>query len=286
MSAEAVARNLHRHVSWLSDQIGERHMWKQGSLERAADYIASELESAGYHPIRQKFHAYGKPVCNLLAVKPGATHETIVIGAHYDTVPGSAGADDNASAVAGLLELARLMKSGSSRYTIHFAAFANEESPSFGSDYMGSMRYARFLRDNSEKVAFMVCLEMIGFFDKQRPQRYPLRAMRFFYPSRADFIAVVSNMASGRTAFSLASRMRARSDIAVACLVAPLPIGGIERSDHSAFWHYGFKAVMITDTAQYRNANYHRETDTIATLNFDAMSQVVTALHGAILSFK
>jgi Zn-dependent M28 family amino/carboxypeptidase len=285
MDQSAINTNLRRHVSRLSEHIGERHMWKEGSLDRSAEYIESELQAAGYRPVRHKFTAYGRPVCNLVAVKPGSIDDTIVIGAHYDSVPGSPGADDNASAVAGLLELARLMKSDSSRYTIHFVAFANEESPCFGSDYMGSMRYARFLKEIGAKIAFMVCLEMIGYFDKRQAQRYPLRFMRHFFPKKANFIGVVSNLQTGRIALSLAAKMRQGADIPVACLVSPLPVGGIDRSDHSAFWQHGFKAVMITDTAQYRNFNYHKETDMIGTLDFDAMGQVVTALRGALGSF-
>lgn len=285
MNYSELSINLHRHVSRLSAHIGERHMWKDGSLDRAADYIESEFVSIGYKTVRQNYTAYGRKVCNLLSIKPGRADHAIVIGAHYDSVPGSPGADDNASAVAGLIELARLMKSDNSRYDIHFVAFANEESPCFGSDYMGSMRYARFLKLSGQKIAFMVCLEMIGFFDKYRRQLYPISFMRHFFPRKADFIGIVSDMKSGRIAFSLAARMRARADIPVACLVAPLAVGGIDRSDHSAFWRHGFKAVMITDTAQYRNVHYHKETDTVDTLDFDAMSKVVAALHAAIVLY-
>jgi Zn-dependent M28 family amino/carboxypeptidase len=284
MIQKTIHLNLRRHVSRLAGHIGERHMWRPGSLERSADYIESEFLASGYRPVRHNYTAYGRRVCNLVAVKPGRVDDTIVIGAHYDSVPGSPGADDNASAVAGLLELARLIQPGGNSSTIHFVAFANEESPCFGSDYMGSMRYARFLKESGTRVAFMVCLEMIGFFDKRLTQRYPLKFLRHWYPEKADFIGVVSNLESARIAWSLTAKMRAAADIRVACLVAPLPVGGVERSDHSAFWHYGFKALMITDTAQYRNKHYHKETDTPDTLDFNAMTQVVTALHAAIVS--
>lgn len=280
-----VRGNLHRHVHRLSVQIGERHLWNGDSLARAADYIASELAAGGYAPMRQNYTAFRKNVCNVIAQKPGKDRSVIVVGAHYDSVPGSPGADDNASAVAGMLELARLMRYHECRSEFRFVAFANEESPSFGSDYMGSVQYVQYLKQNKCKVALMVCLEMIGCYGKRLSQKYPLRIMRSFYPKRGDFIAVVGNLHSHRAALSVARKMRRQGGIRVAALVAPLPIGGVERSDHFAFWNQGYKALMITDTAQYRNVHYHRETDTIDRLDFDAMSQVVAALFGALAHY-
>ncbi|MEJ2039272.1 MAG: M20/M25/M40 family metallo-hydrolase [Desulfosarcinaceae bacterium] len=276
--------NLYKHVSFLSEDIGERHLWRDDTLARAENYIASQFELLGYHPFKQKYTAYQKPVANVIAEKSGQRKDLIVIGAHYDTVPGSPGADDNASAVAGLLEVARLMRDSECRYRYAFAAFANEESPSFGSDYMGSMQYARYLHDQREKVKFMIALEMIGYFNESRSQSYPLRLMRSFYPKSSNFLAVIGDFASHRYVRALCRRIRKENLIPVRSLIAPQQLGGINRSDHSAFWQYGYKAVMITDTSQYRNKNYHRETDTIDTLNFSALADVVVSLHRTLIN--
>jgi Zn-dependent M28 family amino/carboxypeptidase len=278
-----LTENLRRHVAHLSVDIGERHLWNGDSLERAARYIESELSAAGYAPTRQTYTAYRKPVSNIIAEKMGTRQRSIVIGAHYDSVPGSPGADDNASAVAGLLELARMLRNSPCAGGFKFAAFVNEESPSFGSDYMGSMKYARSLKERGENVAFMIALEMIGCFDKRKPQNYPLRLMRRFYPKTGDFIGIVGDFISHRPVLALARAMRRQGLVPTSALVAPRHFGGIDRSDHSAFWRHGFKALMVTDTAFFRNENYHRETDTIDTLNFKVMADLVASLFVALI---
>ena len=277
-----MAHNLKAHVTHLAHHIGERHMWRADSLPRAAGYIESHLTRCGYAPVRQHYKAYGQTVSNIIAEKRGARPETVVIGAHYDTVPGSPGADDNASAVAGLLELARLMSKHACRLNLIFAAFVNEESPAFGSDYMGSMRYAQHLKKEKRDIRFMISLEMIGYFRKDRPQKYPLGLMRSFYPKTADFIAVVGDFKSGRHVHWLARCIQRLGGIQTAALAAPRHFGGIDRSDQLAFWHHGFKAVMVTDTANYRNPNYHRETDTVDTLDFDMSARAVAGIFGAL----
>jgi Zn-dependent M28 family amino/carboxypeptidase len=278
-----LTQNLRRHVAHLSVDIGERHLWNGDSLERTAQYIESEFSAAGYATTRQTFTAYRRSVSNIIAEKRGTLPQSIVIGAHYDSVPGSPGADDNASAVAGLLELARMLRNVSCGSSFKLVAFVNEESPSFGSDYMGSMQYARLLKARGENVAFMIALEMIGCFDKRKPQNYPLRLMRRFYPKTGDFIGIVGDFRSRRPVLALARAMRRQGLVPTSALVAPRHFGGIDRSDHSAFWKHGFKALMVTDTAFFRNENYHRETDTIDTLNFEVMADVVASLFTALV---
>jgi len=278
-----LSQNLRRHVARLSVDIGERHLWNGDSLERAAQYIESELSAAGYAPTRQTYTAYRRPVANIIAEKKGTRPQSIVIGAHYDSVPGSPGADDNASAVAGLLELARLLRNTGCAGGFKLVAFVNEESPSFGSDYMGSMQYARHLKEHGENVAFMIALEMIGYFDKRKPQNYPLKLMRRFYPKTGDFIGIIGDLHSQKPVRALARAMRREGLVRTSALVAPRQFGGIDRSDHSAFWRHGFRALMITDTAFFRNENYHRETDTIDTLNFEVMADVVSSLFAALV---
>jgi Zn-dependent M28 family amino/carboxypeptidase len=280
---EVAIGNLHRHVEYLSVRIGDRHLWKEASLKKAEDYIESAFDSYGYSVWRQTYSCYGKSVSNLLAEKPGTAKEVVVIGAHYDTVPGTPGADDNASAVAGLLELARLYRDIPSKKTLLFAAFVNEEPPCFGSYNMGSMVYARYLREQKIPVNVMVSLEMIGFFSEKAIQTYPIPGMSFFYPKRGDYIGVVGNFRSSRYVSFFKKGIRRHSSIRSRSLTAPEFFGGINLSDNYSFWHHGYRAVMITDTSFFRNRNYHQETDAIDTLNFEKMAEVVKGLHETLL---
>ncbi len=234
LEKSSLTQNLRCHVAHLSVDIGERHLWNGDSLERTAQYIESEFSAAGYAPMRQTFTAYRKPVSNIIAEKKGTRPRSIVVGAHYDSVPGSPGADDNASAVAGLLELARMLRNVSCASSFKLVAFVNEESPSFGSDYMGSMQYARLLKERGENVAFMIALEMIGCFDKRKPQNYPLRLMRRFYPKTGDFIGIVGDVRSHRPVLALARAMRRQGLVPTSALVAPSQFGGIDRSGGTA----------------------------------------------------
>ncbi len=278
-----VIENLYDHVEYLSVKIGDRHVWKEGSLGEAADYIESKFQASGYAVQRQTYTCYGKQVSNLIAEKAGTDEGIVVVGAHYDTVPGTPGADDNASAVAGMLELARLHQASVNKKHLIFVAFANEEPPCFGSDNMGSMVYARRLKDQNITVDVMISLEMIGYFSHERIQEYPLGCLRFFYPKTADFIGVVGNFRSSKYVSFLKKGIRKHSDLNVRSLIAPEHLGGIGLSDNSSFWHYGYRAVMITDTSFFRNKHYHQETDTIDTLNFESMAKVVKGLYFTLL---
>lgn len=275
---------LYAHVEYLSVGIGERHMWKEKSLSKTADYIESALQGSGYPVERQTYSCYGKSVSNLIAEKEGTEKGVVVIGAHYDTVPGSPGADDNASAVAGLLELARLHGASMNKKHLNFVAFVNEEPPCFGSNKMGSRVYAKHLRDSKVPVDVMIALEMIGCFRKEPIQQYPLPLMRLFYPKTGDFIGVVGNFRSSKYVSLLKKGIKANSAIDARSLTGPEFFGGIGLSDNASFWRHGYRAVMVTDTAFFRNSNYHQETDTIDTLNFEAMTEVVMGLYATILT--
>ena len=278
-----VIENLHKHVEYLSVEIGERHLWKENSLNKAEAYIKSTLRDSGYKVQLQTYSCYGKSVSNLIAEKEGKEDGVVVVGAHYDTVPGTPGADDNASAVAGLLELARLHKRSSNRKHVKFVAFVNEEPPCFGSHKMGSMVYAKSLKDRKVPVDVMISLEMIGYFRKEPIQRYPFPGMSLFYPKAGDFIGVVGNFHSSKYVTFVKKGIRKFSAIDARSLTAPPYVAGISLSDNSSFWHHGYKAVMVTDTSFFRNRNYHLETDTIDTLNFEAMAEVVKGLYYILL---
>ncbi|MGQ9645992.1 MAG: M20/M25/M40 family metallo-hydrolase [Thermodesulfobacteriota bacterium] len=280
---EEVIKNLYQHVEHLSVKIGERHLWRNGSLDRAADYIEAAMSSCGYEVWRQTYTCYGKSVSNLIVEKEGTEKEVFIIGAHYDTVPGTPGADDNASGLAALLELARLHRLSSNRKTLVFAAFANEEPPCFGSPGMGSMVYATHLREQKTPVAVMISLEMIGYFTHEAIQRYPLPGLSLFYPKTGDYIGVVGNFHSSRYVSLFKRGIRRYSAIPSRSLTAPEFFGGINLSDNYSFWYHGYRAIMITDTSFFRNVNYHLETDTIETLHFERMAEVVRGLHRTLL---
>jgi Zn-dependent M28 family amino/carboxypeptidase len=278
-SKQVVIKNLYEHVKYLSVEIGDRHLWKEHSLSKAAEHIQSAFQTNGYTVQRQTYSCYGESVSNIIAEKTGTDKGAVVIGAHYDTVPGTPGADDNASAVAGMLELARVHRHSLSKKRLIFVAFVNEEPPCFGSYNMGSMVYAKHLKEKKIPVDVMISLEMIGYFSKEPIQRYPLPLMRFFYPKTADFIGIVGNFHSSKYVSALKKGIRKHSSINVRSLTGPEYVGGINLSDNSSFWHHGFRAVMVTDTSFFRNKNYHQETDTIDTLNFDDMAEVVKGLY-------
>jgi Zn-dependent M28 family amino/carboxypeptidase len=274
--------NLYEHVKWLSVKIGERHMWKGSSLDETADYIESVFQKSGYAVRRQTYSCYGQEVSNIIAETSGSEKGFVIVGAHYDTVPGTHGADDNASAVAGMLEIARLFQYSPKREHLVFVAFVNEEPPCFGSQNMGSMVYAKNLRGQRAPVKIMIALEMIGYFSSKIRQRYPLPGMSLFYPKRGDFIGVVGNFRSSKYVSFLKKGIRKHSAITVKSLIAPENFGGISLSDNSSFWRYGYRAVMVTDTSFYRNIHYHQPSDTIDTLNFEAMGQVVQGLYSTL----
>ncbi len=275
---KALVERLYQHIEHLSVRIGERHLWRDTSLDQSAEYIESVLTSLKYPVWRQTYPCYGKSVSNLIAEKPGAGEGLVILGAHYDTVPGTPGADDNASAVAGLLELARLCQGMTYEKTLAFAAFANEEPPCFGSANMGSMVYARHLRSKGTRVVVMICLEMIGYFTEKRIQNYPLPGMGLFYPREADYIGVVGNFRSRRYVTLVKRGIRKHSSLNARSLTGPEFFGGINLSDHSSFWRHGYQGIMVTDTSFFRNRHYHQATDSIETLDFERMGEVVRGL--------
>jgi Zn-dependent M28 family amino/carboxypeptidase len=280
---ELVIRNLYDHVEYLTVTIGDRHLWKDFSLDKTAHYIESVFENYGYPVQRQTYSCYGKTVSNLIAERKGTGKGVIIIGAHYDTVPGTPGADDNASAVAALLELARLHKDKSNQKTLIFVAFANEEPPCFGSPHMGSMVYAKQLEDRRSSVEVMISLEMIGYFSEEALQTYPLPGMGFIYPKTADFIGVVGNFHSSRYVSFFKKGIRKYANIKAHSLIAPEFFGGINLSDNYSFWQHHYRAIMVTDTSFFRNKNYHQETDTIDTIDFGKMGEVVKGLYYTLL---
>lgn len=278
---------LKAHVQALVDIKPARSHAHPASLNKAVAYIASQWKEMGLQSQEQPFKVGTDTYKNLIAFVGPEKGPRIVVGAHYDVCGDQPGADDNASAVAGLLELSRLLKQNDKLLTsrIEFVAYTLEEPPNFGSKTMGSAVHARSLKKTGVNVKLMISLEMIGFFsDKPGSQRYPIPALSMYYPTKGNFIAVVGNQSSSGRSFAALFReaMRVASPLPVYSLNAPSSMTGVDFSDHRNYWTEGYPALMITDTAFFRNPHYHKVTDTIDTLNFSKMADVVRGVYWSL----
>jgi Zn-dependent M28 family amino/carboxypeptidase len=277
---QLIQDNLERHVAELAGRIGERNVWRPTALVAAAGYIRKTLEEAGYAVSLQPFTSRGLTVNNLEAVLPGriASDEIIVVGAHYDSVVGTPGANDNASGVAALLELARLLAGTALPRSARFVAFANEEAPFFYGDEMGSKRYAARARAQGEHIAAMLSLETIGYYTEQpASQRYPF-PFSYFYPDTGNFIGFVGDLSSWRLVRRAIGAFRASTAFPSEGVAAPRATKGVHWSDHWSFWQAGYPAIMVTDTALYRYPHYHAATDTPEKLDYNALARVTGGL--------
>jgi Zn-dependent M28 family amino/carboxypeptidase len=283
---DAIEQRLRRHVGTLAGEIGERNVQRPHALHAAADYIESELAALGYHVAQQAYETHGVRCANLEATVAGTerAREIIVAGAHYDTVPGSPGANDNASGVAGVIEIARALRGLTLARTVKLVAFVNEEPPFFYWGEMGSKVYADAARRRGDDIRLMLSLEMLGCYSEARgSQAYP-PLLRWFYPERGNFIAFVSNLRSGRALGELVRAFRANSDFPAESLASPAFVPGVAWSDQLSFWRAGYRAVMVTDTAFYRYPHYHRPTDTPERIQYSQMARVVDGLAKAIVA--
>lgn len=273
-------QNLMQHVQTLAGEIGERNVYRPAALDAAARYIESEFAEMGYAVNRQTYLAQGVESANLEVVLPGRQRpdESIVVGAHYDTVLGSPGADDNASAVAALIEIARQLKAHRPACTLKLVAFVNEEPPFFFWGEMGSKQYARAARSRRENIRLMISLEMLGYYrDEPRSQGYP-PLFRYFYPDRGNFIAFVSNYRSRHGMRRAAQAFQSHSDFPLETTATFGWIPGVAWSDHISFWRTGYRAFMCTDTAFFRNPHYHSSEDTPEKLDYPRMAKLTAAL--------
>jgi Zn-dependent M28 family amino/carboxypeptidase len=273
-------------VDYLARVIGPRPYTKPHVLRKIADRLAEEFRALGYTVFEQSFSYKGETFCNVGASSPQESGRRsvplVVVGAHYDTVSWSPGADDNASGVAGLMEMARLL-SEAPPPGVRLVAFALEEPPVFRSRHMGSYVYARSLQRKGVRLKGMICLEMIGYFsDRPGSQSFPLFFMEKFYPDTGNFIALVGNRKSAGWTEEVKKSFSQGTDLPVESLNAPWIVPGMDFSDHWSFNRLGYPAVMVTDTAFYRNPHYHRTSDTPGTLDFRRAAKVVDGLAWAV----
>jgi len=270
----------------LAGTIGERNLWSYGALERAAQYISTQLTTSGCTARRQTFDLAKLPLSNVEAVLEGTGRaaEVVVIGAHYDTVVGCPGANDNASGVAAVLELAQRFAGRSQPRTIRFVAFVNEEPPFFQTAHMGSAVYANAAKSRRDRIVGMLSLETMGYYSEENgSQRYPA-AIAGLYPDVGNFIGFVSNLASVRLLLRARRAFRRRTSFPLQSAAVPAAIPGVGWSDHWAFWQAGYPAMMVTDTAPFRYPWYHTADDTPDKLDYDRLAHVVDGLEAVIES--
>lgn len=283
-----LAERLRIHVDRLAGLIGPRHPGRPSALAAAEAYVARELGVGGDDVEREAYRIDAGEVANRWIERRGATKpdEVVVLGAHYDTVPGTPGADDNASAVAVLLEVARLLRALRTPRSIRFVAFACEEPPYFHVDSMGSQIHARGCRARGESVHAMVCLEMLGYFtDAHGTQRVPEeipRALRWLFPRRGNFLASVANIRSAGVGWTFRRGFRRASTLRLKSVALPERVHAIRLSDNSSFWDQGYRALMITDTSFLRNPHYHLASDTPETLDYGRLALGALGVAGGV----
>jgi Zn-dependent M28 family amino/carboxypeptidase len=278
----ALAARLRQHVEAIASR--EHNFLKAAELEAAAQYVEQALAGTGRPVATQRFLSGPVEVRNIEVEIRGGTlaSEIIIVGAHYDSVVGAPGANDNGSGVAAVIELARLIAAEQPARTLRFVAFVNEEPPFYHSEEMGSRHYARRSKERGERIRAMFSLETIGYYsDAPGSQRYPF-PLGFFYPSTGNFVAFVSNLSSRSLLHEAIASFRRQAGIPSEAVAAPAWIPGVDWSDHWSFGREGWPALMVTDTALYRYPHYHAPEDTPDKVDYERLARLVTGLRAML----
>lgn len=281
--------DLENHVKALTKTTNYRNYTNITSLNEAANYVKTQFELLELPVEEQLFTVGDETYKNIVSYYGPKNGKRIIIGAHYDVCGDQDGADDNASGIAGLIEIAKQFQKykPTTKYRFEFVAYTLEEPPFFRTEYMGSHVHAKSLHDNNVTVAAMISLEMIGYFSEApKSQEYPIGILKWFYPTKANYIAVVGKFGSGKLTRKFKKGIKKGSAIPVRSINAPSSITGIDFSDHLNYWKYNYDAIMITDTSFFRNKNYHQTSDTIDTLDFDKMSEVVKGVTYTLFNYE
>jgi hypothetical protein len=275
---------LRTHVERLAGRIGERNVFRPARLHAAAGYLEGILAQSGQQVCSQRYQAGEVDVRNLELEQPGARRpeEIVVVGAHYDSVMGSPGANDNATGVAAALELARRLAPRERGRTLRFVLFVNEEPPFFRRQQMGSLRYAQRARQRGERIVAMLSLETIGYFcEREGTQHYPF-PFGLLYPSRGNFLGFVGNLSSARLLRRALRAFRRNASLPSEGVAAPGWMPGLGLSDHWSFWEQGYPALMITDTAPFRYPHYHTARDTPDRVLYEPLARAVAGLEHVV----
>ncbi|MFV8834789.1 M20/M25/M40 family metallo-hydrolase [Aquisalimonas sp. APHAB1-3] len=286
----ALATTLEADVRSLAEGVGERNMRTDGSMAATVDWLEQRLSAMGVAPDR---HVYvlqggrwmGERAVNVVAEVPGtrSADEVVIVGAHYDTVPGSPGANDNASGVAVLLALAAWARENPQPRTLRFIAFANEEQPFHQTSDMGSEAYARDAAEAGEAITAMMALDGLGYYSNASgSQHYPYDWIRWFYPDHGNFIGFVSRTRDANLVRRAVGAFRGEATIPSEGAALPAAVPGIGWSDHRPFWDAGYAAFLVTDTLPFRDPQYHRPGDTPERLDYDRLARVAIGLRGVV----
>jgi hypothetical protein len=276
--------SLLHDVEKLAGQIGQRNIWHYDNLTAAADFIEKSLAQVDYQVRRQSYEVEESTCYNIEAELTGTEHpeQIVIIGAHYDSVYGSPGANDNGSAVAATLALARHFAARNISRTLRFVLFVNEEPPFYHTDQMGSMVYAKRCKEQNEIITAMISLETMGCYSEQpNSQKYPF-PFKLFYPSTGNFIGFVSNVSSRCLLHTAIASFRKNCKFPSQGGAIPEIVPGINWSDHWSFWQQGYPAIMVTDTALFRYRYYHSPQDTPDKIDYDCLARVVSGLQSVI----
>lgn len=285
---DAIESNLRLHVDRMAGLIGPRTLQRPKTIVATTGYISGQWRTMGYEVAEEHYDAIGDRATNLIVQQVGnkRNNQIVLLGAHYDTVPTTPGADDNASAVAVMLEVSRLLKDHQGKRTMRYVAFACEEPPYFNFDCMGSQNHARICRSRGDDIVGMLCLEMVGYFtDQPQSQRIPLaipKMLHRFFPKRGDFLAAVGDLKSWRLGWAFRRGFKRATQLPLFSIQLPQRVREIRLSDNSSFWDQGYPALMLTDTSFLRNPHYHLESDTPETLDYARMTEVTIGVAAAM----
>jgi Zn-dependent M28 family amino/carboxypeptidase len=282
--------NLKAHVQTLAGEIGERNVFRPRALRRAEEYIERAWRAQGYEVVRQEYMLGGEKWANLEVTRRGRSRPAafLLLGAHYDSIIGCPGANDNATGVAALLEIARSFTTIEPAASVRFVAFVNEEPPLFKTAQMGSRVYAQMARARGDDIRAMVSLETIGYYsDTPGSQQFPFPSWLYdlAFPATGNFIIFASNWGSRAVMRRAVDLFRAQSDFPVESISTFEIVPGVDWSDHDSFWRAGYPAFMVTDTALYRYPHYHEPTDTPDKVNYGALARVTQGLAGTFRGF-
>ncbi|MFN5417130.1 MAG: M28 family peptidase [Flavobacteriia bacterium] len=278
---------IQSHLKNITKQMGFRNYENLYLLNETAEYIQKDFLKYSDSVSFQKYKVGREEYKNVIASFGTENKKRIIIGAHYDVCGNQEGADDNASGTVGLLELARMLKGKKLNYRIDLVAYTLEEPPYFRTEYMGSYIHAKYLADNKIDVFGMVSLEMIGFFkDEKNTQEYPLNILKLIYGNKGNYITLVKKFGSGKFSRAFSHQFKKSKKIRTKKFVGPKVLPGIDFSDHLNYWKFNFSALMLTDTAFYRNKNYHEKGDKMETLDINRMAKVIDGVLESVLGMK